>query len=465
MDTAREEIVLAVGAPAHGGHCVARPVGQPDGHVVFVRHALPGETVRAVMTQKTSRTWRAQAVEVLAASPDRVRPVWAEAGAEGVGGGELSHVALPAQRTWKRWVLADCLRRIGGREVTDAVAAVAGQGSGPASVAVEAMPSEQEAEACEDHGVRERAGTATRTRVSLETTADGRMGMHAFRSAEVKAVRSLPLAVREIQELGLTERQRWRDLARGGSRLSAVAPSNGEPVVVVDGQVYSGRGEPTGRRRVDELVDATGLGLGELRYCVHADGFWQVHRDAPRVLVDRVARGVVSGDLGAEQAAGRTPASLPGAEGLKVLELYSGAGLLTLPLAGLGAELRSLEGSEQAVRDARRNLHAFPGAHLFAGRVTPASVAELGRGFGEAGDQVADVVVLDPPRKGAGRAVAEAVTDLGPRRVVLVACDPAAAARDLGTFVARGYSLASMCALDMFPHTHHFETLFVLDRD
>ncbi|EEH66831.1 hypothetical protein HMPREF0058_0320, partial [Actinomyces urogenitalis DSM 15434] len=113
MATAREEMVLDVGAPAHGGHCVARPVGQPDGHVVFVRHALPGETVRAVMTQKTSKTWRAETVEVLAASPDRVRPAWAEAGAEGVGGGELSHVALPAQRTWKRWVLADCLRRIG----------------------------------------------------------------------------------------------------------------------------------------------------------------------------------------------------------------------------------------------------------------------------------------------------------------------------------------------------------------
>ena len=123
MATAREEMVLDVGAPAHGGHCVARPVGQPDGHVVFVRHALPGETVRAVMTQKTSKTWRAETVEVLAASPDRVRPAWAEAGAEGVGGRELSHVALPAQRTWKRWVLADCLRRIGGPEVAEAVAA------------------------------------------------------------------------------------------------------------------------------------------------------------------------------------------------------------------------------------------------------------------------------------------------------------------------------------------------------
>ena len=101
------ELTLAVGAPAHGGHCVARPVDDPGGRVIFVRHALPGETVRARLTEMTSRTWRADAVEILQASPDRVESVWPEAGPGGVGGGELAHVALDAQRTWKRWVLAD----------------------------------------------------------------------------------------------------------------------------------------------------------------------------------------------------------------------------------------------------------------------------------------------------------------------------------------------------------------------
>ena len=118
------ELTLAVGAPAHGGHCVARPVDDPGGRVIFVRHSLPGETVRARLTEMTSRTWRADAVEILQASPDRVASVWPEAGPAGVGGGELAHVALDAQRTWKRWVLADCLRRIGGQEVADAVASL-----------------------------------------------------------------------------------------------------------------------------------------------------------------------------------------------------------------------------------------------------------------------------------------------------------------------------------------------------
>ena len=119
-----EELVLTVGPPAHGGHCVARPADDPSGRVVFVRHALPGETVRAVMTEKSAKIWRADVVEVLSASPDRVEPLWPEAGPGGVGGAELGHVALPAQRTWKRWVLADCMRRIGGQEVTNAVASL-----------------------------------------------------------------------------------------------------------------------------------------------------------------------------------------------------------------------------------------------------------------------------------------------------------------------------------------------------
>ena len=110
-----EEIILRVGSPAHGGHCVARLDDDPAGRVVFVRHALPGEVVRAVLTEKSAKIWRADAVEVLSASPDRVRSVWREAGPGGVGGGELGHVALSAQRTWKRWVLADCLRRINKR--------------------------------------------------------------------------------------------------------------------------------------------------------------------------------------------------------------------------------------------------------------------------------------------------------------------------------------------------------------
>ena len=425
-----EVLTLTVGAPAHGGHCVARPVDDPTGRVVFVRHALPGETVRARLTARNAKIWRAEAVEVLTASPDRVRQVWPEAGPGGVGGGELGHVALPAQRTWKRWVLTDCLRRIGGEAVADAVAAL-----GPLSV--EAMPSEAQAQA---DGAR-RPGVGTRTRVELTVTPDGAAGMHAFRSSTVLAVQALPLAVPAIRELALTEATRWRRHYRPGMHVAAVAPSVGEPVVLLDGAVHTAAGRPTGRQRVEEVVDASGLGLGDLHYSVHADGFWQVHRDAPTVLVDRVVRDALDG--------------LDTDPRPRVLELYAGAGLFTLPLAHLAGQVSALEGSAQAVRDSRRNLHHHANARLVAGRVTPATVAELGEGC--------DVVVLDPPRSGARRQVVQAVVGLAPRRVVLVACDPAALARDLGIFLTGGYAPTSVRSLDMFPHTHHMETVAVLE--
>ena len=100
-----ELIELEIGPVAHGGHCVARH----EGRVVFVRHTLPGERVLARLTDSgdTSKFWRADAVEILQASPDRVRSAWKQAGPDGVGGGELAHVSLEAQRRWKASVVAE----------------------------------------------------------------------------------------------------------------------------------------------------------------------------------------------------------------------------------------------------------------------------------------------------------------------------------------------------------------------
>lgn len=450
-----DELVLAVGAPAHGGHCVARPADDPGGRVVFVRHALPGETVRARVTGRGSKVWRAEAVEVLEASPDRVTPVWPEAGPGGVGGGELSHVALPAQRDWKRRVLADCLRRIGGETVARAVAGL--PEAQPDGVLVEQVGPV----AARDTGTGASAGQGTRTRISLTVTPDGRAGMHAFRSRTVLPVLRLPLAVPQIQALGLTESGRWRRRYRPGTRVDVVAPSVGEPVVILDGAVHTAAARPTGRRRVEERVDAAGIGLGELSYGVRADGFWQVHRDAPAALVDRVVRAALAP---VPTAAGTLPGSgrLETRGDARVLELYSGAGLFTLPLAMLTETVLSLEGSEQAVCDARRNLHDLPGAHLRSGPVTADTVRALGAQEVMGGGP--DVVVLDPPRQGAGQAVAAAVAALGARRIVLVACDPAALARDTAVLLGAGYGLAAMSALDMFPHTHHLEVVAVLER-
>ncbi|RPF21023.1 class I SAM-dependent RNA methyltransferase [Myceligenerans xiligouense] len=445
-----EILELEIGPVAHGGHCVARH----EGRVVFVRHTLPGERVRARVTSTGSRFWRADAVEILSPSPDRVTPAWPAAGPGGAGGGELSHVALAAQRRWKADVVVEQLRRIARYE-----------GELLDGFEVTAAPGDDDA-----------GGLGYRTRIDLVADDDGRLGMHGFRSHDVVALDPLPagmpLATAEVAALAAAEgvfERKWKP----GTRVELVAPSGAaddgaggaagdggatgggtgsgaQPLVLVDGEPWHrGRvdSRPNARRAVKETVPVRLPGTGEDRtfaYRVSAGGFWQVHRAAPGVLAQAVLDAV---------------GPLPGAT---VLDLYSGAGLFTLPLAaGVGESgvVVAVEGDDDAVRDARRNAHGLDQVRLLAG-----DVAEVLTGDDDSVPARADVVVLDPPRSGAKRDVVAAIADREPARVVYVACDPAALARDVGYFGQAGYRLTDLRAFDLFPHTHHVEAVAVLER-
>ena len=404
-----EELVeLVVGPVAHGGHCVARL----EGRVVFVRHTLPGERVRARLTEtgEGKSFWRADAVEVLEASPDRVPSAWPAAGPGGVGGGELAHVALPAQRSWKRSVLEEQLRRLAHDE---------------RAVPVVASP-----------GDDERGGLGWRTRIDLVVDGEGRAGMYRYRSHEVLPLADMPLASDDVAALGLFDR-RWP----AGARIEVAVPAGAEAgVVLVDGVPFDlSRGRPDPRPNARSTVhERVTTQAGSWTYRVSAAGFWQVHREAPAVLVGAVLG--AAGDLA----------------GARVLDLYSGAGLFALPLAdatGEGGAVLAVEGDDRAVRDARRVVHDRPHVTLHAGDVGRVLASGVG---------AADVVVLDPPRTGAGRRVVEAVAALAPGRVVYVACDPAALARDVALFAAQGYALDAVTGYDLFPMTHHVEAVALL---
>lgn len=421
---------LLVGQPAHGGHCVARV---PDGEgerVVFVRHALPGERVRVTITEHRSSFLRGEAVEILEPSADRVDSPWPEAGAGGVGGGELAHASLPAQRRWKQHVLAETLRRIGG----PGLAEQAGEVPEP-----RALPGDDEA-----------GGLGYRTRVSLTVAQDGTAGMHAHRGHEIRALGSMPLAAPGIADLDLLGPESpWRLLWHPGARLTAVAPSADEPLLLIDGKPASLPGRRRPRRSVRERVSTA---VGPLDYRVDAAGFWQVHRQAPAVLAEEV--------LAAAAAGGDTANALAGAQ---ILELYAGAGLLTLPLAhavGASGAVMTVEGAASAVQDARRNLAGQDQVTLGQARIDAGTVREAAAEFGGA----PDVVVLDPPRAGAGAEVMAAIAAVRARRVVLVSCDPAALARDAADALDRGYRVERMVPLDFFPHTHHVEVVTTLVR-
>ncbi|KRB75869.1 SAM-dependent methyltransferase [Nocardioides sp. Root190] len=190
-----------------------------------------------------------------------------------------------------------------------------------------------------------------------------------------------------------------------------------------------------------EAADGPSYEVHGQRFEVADGGFWQVHPGAPTALVDAV--------LGA----------LAPQPGESVLDLYAGVGLFSRFLAdavGVDGRVAAVEGDRAASVLSERNV---PGITACAGDVATVLAGELLVSWSHA-----DLVVLDPPRAGAKRAVVEQVVARGPRAVAYVACDPAALARDLAIFAEHGYALSSLRAFDLFPMTHHVECVALLER-
>ncbi|MEJ5944522.1 TRAM domain-containing protein [Pseudokineococcus basanitobsidens] len=438
---------LEVGPVAHGGHCVARH----EGRVVFVRHALPGERVRARVTEAGAEAsfWRADAVEVLEASPDRVEPACPVAGPGLCGGCDWQHASPQAQRRLKTAVLHEQMQRLAGLDVdapVEEVAVPASAGTSPQDAA---------------------RGLGWRTRVAYAVDGAGRLGFRAHREHRVVPVERCPIATPGVVDLGLPQR-RWA----GWQSVEAVVPGAADDALVVASRRpdrTTGRGAPRLPAVPAGASVATTTSRGprqppgpvtrvrgrtwvreEVRgrsFRVTGAGFWQVHPGAAEVLTDAVLE------------------ALAPQPGEAALDLYSGAGLLTAALAdavGESGRVTAVEGDARAVADARRNLHGTPGAEVVHGPVQ--RVLEGRAAATEEGPaQPVDVVVLDPPRTGARAGVVAAVAALRPRAVAYVACDPAALARDVATFAGHGYELRTLRAFDLFPSTHHLEAVALLE--
>ncbi len=475
------EVEVDVGPIAHGGHCVARVHDDGDagaGRVLFVRHALPGERVRARVTEgrEADAYWRADAVEVLRASPDRVSPPCPWAGPGRCGGCDLQHVAVPAQRALKAAVVREQLSRLAGLDVDVEVEAVAvpGRGDGPAD---DPEPVD---------------GLRWRTRVHFAVDPSGRAGLRGHRSHDVVPVDGCLIASAGADDADVP-RRRWTgasgvdvvaphadgdELAQrllvitpvpGSSkrpRVPDVAPEDSVAIAPVPPAPRRGRSRPSaggdtalervrGRTWVREVVGGVDA-LDPMDFRVTGTGFWQVHAGAATALTTAVL------------------AALDPAPGERALDLYAGSGLFTAALAqrvGSSGSVTAVEGDARAVADARRSLRQHDHVSLVHAPVDAASLQERGPGGDEgtaAGrDGVGadangstgsvDVVVLDPPRSGARREAVEAIAALGPRAIAYVACDPAALARDVAMFAQHGYVLEGLRAFDIFPMTHHVE--------
>ncbi|HVN11477.1 MAG TPA: class I SAM-dependent RNA methyltransferase [Kineosporiaceae bacterium] len=426
-----DTVRLRIAAVAHGGHCV----GRHEGRVVFVRHALPGELVDVRLTRAgdADRFWRGDAVGVVEASPDRVDPRCPIARPGGCGGCDWQHASTAAQRRLKADVVREQLARLAGVELPD--------------LAVEAVPGDDD-------------GLGWRTRIRFAVDGSGRAGLRRHRSHDIVTMDGCPIAHAELNALGVP-RARWTG---AGAVDVVVAPRDGgvERMVVVQpatagtSPAIPALGAPAslarrgdqgvqrirGRAWVQEQVRVAGV---RRAFRVSAAGFWQVDPGAAQTLLDAVLA-----------------ATMPAA-GERALDLYAGVGLFAAGLAaavGPHGLVLGVETDARALADARRNLHDLTQVRLVQSRVDdalagpPAVEPVLAAGM--------DVVVLDPPRTGAGRVVVERLLALRPRVVAYVACDPAALARDVATAAAGGYRLAGVRAFDLFPMTHHVECVATL---
>jgi tRNA/tmRNA/rRNA uracil-C5-methylase (TrmA/RlmC/RlmD family) len=408
VDPVGQVVEVEVGAVAHGGHCVARH----EGRVIFVRHALPGERVRAHITEGGERSsyLRADAVEILRPAPGRVERRCPVSGPGGCGGCDFQHVDLSTQRGLLASVVAEQLRRLAGIEY---------------DVEVEAV----------DDG----DGLGWRTRVEFSVNHAERLGLRRHRSHDVITVDPCPIAHRSLDDF---TGERW-----SAERVEAVVSSRGERLAVVESP-----GARLPRLELTGVVDGRGRRIGgrthvhervrDREFRVTGGGFWQVHPAAASVLTDAVLGMALVGP------------------GDRVADLYAGVGLFTAFLAeaaGPAGIVYGVEANQRAARDARRNLHDLEQVRLIHAPVENA----LARGQVPA---PCDVVVLDPPRTGARSRVVKAITRLSPSRVVYVACDPAALARDVATFGELGYRLSKLRAFDVFPMTHHVECVALLEK-
>ncbi|SIS44018.1 tRNA/tmRNA/rRNA uracil-C5-methylase, TrmA/RlmC/RlmD family [Corynebacterium appendicis CIP 107643] len=407
-----DTLTLTPTTMAHGGEAIAHA---PDGRVVFVAGAIPGDTATVTLT-KVKKNWaRGEAQSIETASRDRVDPVCPAAEA-GAGCCDYSHIAPSAQERLKREILVGQLDKFA-------------RPSGVLTGFDLAIDLEQDTLA---------PLTGWRTRVRLGVGPNGRAGMRRARSNDVVAgVRCTQVAPEALDGIVGDDARRFT----AGAELVVVIDSRGTRHVVETQRAQRGKriervetrieGDPS----VTEVVPApAGSGTEEAVFRFPPTAFWQAHTTAPATYCRYIA------DWAADTYA--RPVGW---------DLYGGVGLFVPSISdalGSGAHVVSVDYSAAATRDPQ------PALNNFDVEVRNQKVEASIDGLPDPG-----LVVLDPPRTGAGTDVVEAVAARAPQRVIHIGCDPATFSRDLAAWGESGYVVERMALIDAFPNTHHFEVL------
>ncbi len=399
-------VELVLDGITHGGEAVGR---LPDGKACFVPYAIPGERVVVEVVEDRARWARARVVEVVEPSPDRVTAPCVYFGEGRCGGCQLQHVEYGAQAALKRRIVIEQLQRIGG--IADP----------PVAETVTVRP----------FGYRNGA------RFAVDD--EGRLSFRRAGSHDLIAIDRCLLVADEVHALRQEAGDDWhgaeevaiRAGLRTGEGALLVTPGEAGLPPLPPGETPVALLGPRGAvaLRGDPTITERAAGHD---FQVSPTAFFQSSTEAADVVAAlvREAADVEEGEL--------------------ALDLYAGVGLLTAVLVDAGADVVAVESVAAAAEDARANL---PGVDVRTGDAV-AVAAEL-----VAQAEQVDVVVLDPPRKGAPAALCRSLAALAPRVIVYVSCDPAALARDSRVLAGLGYELARAVPVDQFAQTAHVETV------
>lgn len=517
-----QTLTVTCEAPAHGGAFVART----EQGVIFVRHGIVGEQaeVRITAIGPKRRFYFADVISVPVPSLARRPHPWIQADAlateeeraaatgvpELLGGMEYGHISLAEQRRYKTDIVRTQINRLGGLPLESPLLT---------NLIVEELPLRDNNEGLSWRTRVRYNVTKVLTQPGNEKNTDQknsgkkspavtwRVGMHPYRASQPVPVVDFPLAATELRNLELEKLN-----LRGVREVEATVSSRGRVLLqfIVDPRFSieevakdieqqaadawgllakrkislfftpqsTSNGKPKRRRpgsshtpyrRVPEGDQLLGAGLrsvteevtfGSRRfsYQVSAGGFWQIHRAAPSTMV------------------GTMLTMLRPQEGECTLDLYAGAGLFTAALAdavGASGTVVSIEGSPVTHKDARSNFapdgcsrtenSANTRIEVIRGDVARHLVdLKTALEFGEI--PAIDAVVLDPSREGANRTTLERLDALDPKRILYVACDPASLGRDTGILRELGWDMVQLRAFDMYPNTHHVESVALFER-
>jgi 23S rRNA (uracil1939-C5)-methyltransferase len=408
-----ETFELQLTAMAHGGPAL----GRHEGRVIFVPYAIPGETVRVEMVEARTRWARGRLLEILEPSPHRVEPACPYFGPGRCGGCHFQHIDYEAQAEYKQEVVIDQLARLGGLR---------------------------------DANVQEIIGAAEpwayRNHAQFSTTPAGQLGFLTADTHHVVPVEECLVLDPLLDELWAALDVKWPQLHRlslrcgsaSGDRMAIFELNHYEDFDIevdfpVSCVILLADGEAVvlmGNAYLEDHVAGRD-------YRISAGSFFQVNTAGAEALVALVHQ------------------TLAPTSSDTLLDLYCGVGLFGLSLADHVGRVIGVEADPSAAADFKHNARGLDQVELIEGK-TQSVLPRI--------EEQVDLLLLDPPRSGAGQGTIHQIARLKPRRIVYVSCDPASLARDARHLAESGFLLQKVQPVDLFPQTYHVESVALFAR-